>query len=89
MLSDIVGTNRMPLEDSSIVWGSGWRGLGNERVDELKDIFKQGQYGSTTPTIPIALFDLDTKQPLTSTQDGCTRLNNGKAATAALTALQQ
>ena len=61
---------------------SGWRPLDQGRVQELLDVFKRGEYGTSTLANPSVL------QWSSPASDGLLRISNGKSTIAALQQLQ-
>ena len=87
-MAEVRDTVRLPLDDISVAEDSGWRVLDEDRVSELLDVFKHGDFGATTLAMPSILCDDDSK-PILSREDGRARLNNGKSTVAALKKLRE
>ena len=85
---EVVENKRVPLDDFSMGEDSGWREHDADRVQQLTDIFKAGEYGATTLSIPSVLMGQHGKV-LLSREDGRYRINNGRSTTAALKALKR
>ena len=85
---DVVETKRVPLDDFSMGEDSGWREHDADRVQQLIDIFKSGEYGSTTLSIPSVLMGQH-GDVLLSREDGRYRINNGRSTISALKALKR
>ena len=81
------------VDDLSCAFDSGWRELDEQRVAELTQAFKQGDFGQTTLSAPTALGgrkkDSEEMKLLESSVDGKYRLNNGKSTIAALQQLKK
>ena len=84
----ILDSKRLMLDELSIAEDSGWRELDSERVAELADLFRAGDYGATTLAAPSVLFG-ENQQYLQSQVDGRIRLNNGLSTIAALKLLEK
>ena len=52
----IVDCKRLMLDELSVAEDSGWRELDAERVAEMADLFRAGDYGATTLAPPSVLF---------------------------------
>ena len=83
----IVGSTRIPLDDLSVAEDSGWRDEDEERVIELVQMIKDGQWGATTMAKPSVLQGAG--NVLISAIDGRTLLNNGKQVVIALSRVRQ
>ena len=83
----IVDSKRLKLDELSVAEDSGWRDLDTERVAELADLFRAGDYGATTLAAPSVFFGENGKY-LQSKEDGRIRLNNGLSTIAALKLLE-
>lgn len=79
---ETIDTKIISLDDISIAEDSGWRELDAERVTELVDSFRKGEYGHGILTIPSVLSFQDVLKK--SSTDGRLLLNNGKSTVAAL-----
>ncbi len=86
MPKTVVASAKVLINDISISEDSGWRPIDRNRVEELKLMFEEGQYGMNLLRKPSCLQEVG--HMLTSSHDGLLKLADGKHTVAALSELK-